>query len=158
MNIKSHIPVQKRDKKGKPIGLRNGVFTGAKKYFGPQPIIYRSSLEYKFMINLEVNPKVEKWSSEHIVIPYTMQEKVNGKFVKARHNYHTDFTVILVDGTKYIIEIKPAAFTPMNESQIHRNPIVYKNACKWRAAIAWSKANGYIFKVLNEKHLQTRVF
>jgi hypothetical protein len=137
---------------------KQGYFKGAKKYFGPEPIIYRSSLEYTFMVKLELNPRVEKWSSEQIVIPYTMKEKINGKFVVVRKNYNTDFTVFLKDGTKYIIEIKPRAFTPLNESQIHRNPVIYKNSCKWRSAILWSKQNGYIFKVLNEEHLKTKIF
>lgn len=136
---------------------KQGYFNGAKKYFGPQPIIYRSSLEYDFIIILEMNPKVLKWSSEQIIIPYTLKEKINGKFVTVRHNYHTDFTVI-TENVKYIIEIKPESLTPLNEAQIHRNPTMYKNACKWRAAIAWAKQNNYIFKVINEKHLKTRIF
>lgn len=134
-----------------------GYFQNAKKYFGPEPIIYRSSLEKKFMIDMELNPKVEKWSSEQVVIPYTMKEKKNGKFVNVRHNYNTDFTVIMKNGEKYIVEVKPKSFTPLNEGQIFRNPIMYKNACKWRAAIAWCSQNGYKFKVITEQHLKTKL-
>lgn len=137
---------------------KQGYFRGAKKYFGPEPIIYRSSLEYKFMVSLELNSVVEKWSSEQIVIPYTMKEKINGKFVMKRHNYYTDFTVIMKNGVKYVVEVKPKALTPLNESQIHRDPVMYKNACKWRAAISFCKANGYIFKIVNEEHLKSKVF
>lgn len=151
MNIKSLKPNPKSH-------YKQGYFKGAKKYFGPEPIIYRSSLEYKFMINLELNNKVEKWSSEEIVIPYTMKEKVDGKWITARHNYHTDFTVFMIDGKKYIIEIKPSGLTPLNESQIHSNPVMYKNACKWKAAITWCNHNGYVFKVITEKNLKTRIF
>lgn len=150
MNIKN-LPPNKNSK------YTQGYYTNAKKYFGPEPIIYRSSLEYDFIILLESNPKVLKWSSEQIKIPYTLKEKIKGKFVTVRHNYNTDFTVI-TEKVKYIIEIKPEALTPLNEAQIHRNPVMYKNACKWKAAIAWAKLNGYVFKVINEKHLKTKIF
>ena len=128
------------------------------KYFGPRPIIYRSSLELAFMRKCEANASVEKWSSEEVVVPYTMQEKINGKFVTKRHNYHLDFSVIMKNGTKYIIEVKPRSLTPLNESQIHQNPTIYKNACKWRAALIWAKMNNYQFKIINEDHLKTKIF
>jgi hypothetical protein len=135
-----------------------GYFTGAKKYFGPEPIIYRSSLEYRFIVKLELNSEVEKWSSEQVVIPYTMKKLVDGKFVIVRKNYNTDFTVIMKDGKKYIIEVKPKSLVPLNESQIKRNPAIYKNSCKWNAAIKWCKQNGYIFKIITEEHLTGKVF
>lgn len=128
------------------------------KYFGPRPIIYRSSYELAFMRKLEANAAVEKWSSEQIAIPYTMKEKKNGKVVVVRHTYYTDFTVFLKSGAKYIVEVKPKTLTPLNESQIERNPEIYKNACKWKAAIAWCKHNGYAFKVVTEDHLKTKIF
>lgn len=137
---------------------KQGYYNNPQKYFGPLPIIYRSSLEYKFIVQLELNPNVEKWSSENIQIPYTMRESKDGKFVDVRHTYNIDFTVLLKNGNKYIIEIKPSSLSPLNESQIKRNPVMYKNACKWRAAIQWCKQNGYEFKVITEKHLQTSVF
>ena len=140
-------------KPNKKSRYKQGYFNGAKKYFGPEPIIYRSSLEYRFMVNLELNSKVEKWSSEEIVVPYKMKERVKGRFVEKRHNYHTDFSVIMKDGTKFLIEIKPSTLTPLNESQIKRNPAMYKNACKWKAAIKWSKLNNYKFRVITEKNL-----
>ncbi len=129
-----------------------------KKYFGKRPIIYRSSWELSFMFKMEANNSVKAWTSEQIVIPYTMKEKKNGKFVTVRHNYHTDFSVILNNDKKFCIEIKPVNQSPKNESEIHRNPVIYKNACKWRAAIEWCKANGYIFKVITEEHLKTKIF
>ena len=129
-----------------------------KKYFGKRPIIYRSSWELSFMLKMEANNSVEAWTSEEIVIPYTMKEKKNGKFVLVRHNYHTDFSVILKIGKKIVVEVKPLAQCALNESQIHRNPTIYKNACKWRAAIEWCKANGYIFKIITEEHLKTKIF
>lgn len=151
MGIKSFGPSKKSR-------YLQGYFENAKKYFGPLPIIYRSSWELLTMQKLEFNPAVEKWSSEHVSIPYTMQEKKDGKFVSVRHTYYTDFTVHTKDGKKYILEVKPLSLSPLNESQIKSNPAIYKNACKWKAALAWCKLNGYEFKVITEQHLKTRIF
>ncbi|MCK9416604.1 hypothetical protein M0Q97_08115 [Candidatus Dojkabacteria bacterium] len=129
-----------------------------KKYFGELPILYRSGLELIFMRKMESNPEVEKWSSEDIKIPYIQREKIKGKFVDVRHTYNTDFTVIMKTGIKYVIEIKATAFVPLNETQIQRNPTMRKNAFKWRAAIAWCKANDYIFRVITEKDLEKKTF
>lgn len=129
-----------------------------KKYYGKRPIIYRSSWELMFMFKMEANNSVEAWTSEEITIPYTMNEKKKGKFVTVRHNYHTDFSVILYNQQKYVVEVKPENQSPQNEAQIHRNPVIYKNACKWRAAIEWCKMNGYIFKIVTERHLKTKIF
>jgi bifunctional DNA-binding transcriptional regulator/antitoxin component of YhaV-PrlF toxin-antitoxin module len=99
---------------------------------------------------LEVTDNVEKWSSEQIVIPY----RIRGEL----HMYHTDFTVILKDGRKFIIEIKPIDMVPMNESAIRRSPEMYKNACKWKAALEYAKKNGYIFKVVTEDGIKPSIF
>ena len=82
----------------------------------------------------------------------------NGKFVLVRHNYHTDFSVILKSGAKFLIEVKPSSQSPQTEKDIHKNPVMYKNACKWRAAIEYGKLNNYQFKLINEDHLKTRIF
>lgn len=129
-----------------------------RKYVGKTPIIYRSSYELAFMRKMEANSLVEKWSSETVVIPYMMRERVNGKMVEKRHNYFIDFTVWLKDGRKFIVEVKPMSYVPINEAQIFRNPDMYKNACKWKAAIGWAKQNDYQFLIITEKHLQTKIF
>lgn len=128
------------------------------KYIGPRPIIFRSSLELRFMQKLELNPNVLKWSSENMQIPYFLREQKDGKFVDIRHTYNIDFTVFMKNGNRYVVEVKPSSLTPLNESQIKRNPIMYKNACKWKAAIEWCKKNNYKFIVVTEKHLETGVF
>ena len=61
------------------------------------------------------------------------------------------------NGAVYVVEIKPSSLTPLNEAQIKRNPIMYKNACKWKAAILWCKQRGYIFKVITEKDLKKSI-
>lgn len=128
------------------------------KYYGERPIIYRSSWELKFMRLCEFNPEVEKWTSEGIKIPYIMRELVKGKYVEKRHNYYPDFLVYLKNGKKILIEVKPLNQSPKSETQIIRDPVHYKNARKWKAALAWAKLNGYEFRVINETHLKTKIF
>lgn len=128
------------------------------KYRGKRPIVYRSSYELAFMRKMEINNAVEWWSSETVVIPYLMKVRKNGKWVQERHNYYMDFTVHLRTGETILCEVKPSSFVPLNESQILRNPENYKNACKWKAAIAYCKANGLQFRIITEKHLQTKIF
>lgn len=128
------------------------------KYFGPRPIIYRSSYELIFMQKIEFNNNVAQWSSENIVIPYLLEEKINGKIVKVRHRYVIDFTVIMKSGQKYAVEVKPLSKSPKSLEQAKRDPEIYKNLKKWQAAIAWCKSNGYEFKVVTENDLRTKVF
>lgn len=124
------------------------------KYYGDRPIIYRSSLELKYMINLERNPEVEKWSSEKIVIPYIIKEKIDGKYVDKKRNYHTDFIVHMKNGKIYVVEIKPYTLSPRTNNQIRSNPMIYKNACKWKAAISYCKLKGYEFKVITDQDIK----
>lgn len=128
------------------------------KYFGPRPIIYRSSYELAFMQKIEFNSNVAQWSSENIIIPYLLEEKVDGKVVKVRHRYVIDFTVIMKSGKKYAVEVKPLSKSPRSIIQAKSDPEIYKNLKKWQAAIAWCKANDYEFKVVTEVDLRTKVF
>lgn len=128
------------------------------KYYGERPIIYRSSWELKFMRLCEFNPEVTQWASEKIMIPYTMREFIKGKFVQKRRSYFPDFLVHTKSGKKYLIEIKPLNQSPKTNGDIQRDPVQYKNARKWKAALEWCKLNGYEFKVINETHLKTKIF
>lgn len=144
-------------KKLKPTGpYKSGDFAkyNPLKYSGKLPIIYRSSYELIFMRQLEFNPNVESWDSENITIPYTMKEIFKGKIILKRRNYHMDFQVVMRNGLKYLCEVKPMAYVPLNEAQIKNSPEHRKNAHKWKAAIAWCKMNGHIFKIITEKQLK----
>lgn len=144
-------------KKLKPTGpYTSGDFAkyNPKKYIGTLPIIYRSSYELIFMRQLEFNPLVKSWNSENITIPYTMEEIVKGKKVTKRRNYHMDFQVFMHNDKKYLCEVKPMAYVPLNEAQIKNSPEHRKNAHKWRAAINWCKVNNHIFKIITEKQLK----
>ena len=156
-NIKKFVPKTNTGK-----GIKKGTFDSfnPKKYVGERPIIYRSSWELKFMRLCEFNPEIIEWSSESVVIPYTLRElsKITNKFVESRHNYHPDFVVKLKNGDKILIEIKPLCQSPITEQDIQRNPVHYKNARKWKAALIWCKLNNYKFRVINELHLKTKIF
>jgi len=124
------------------------------KYYGEYPIIFRSKLEFKYMISLENNPNVEKWSSEKIIIPYVLPEKIDGKVVFKKHRYFTDFMVHMKSGKIYIIEIKPSSQSPRCKSLIKTNPEIRKNAYKWSEAIKFCEKNGWIFKVITEQYIK----
>ena len=124
-----------------------------KKYVGTLPIVYRSSYEFEFMRKLEMNPTVKAWNSENIRIPYKMKV---GSDIKTR-NYYMDFEVISKTDKKYIIEVKPIAKTPTTKTAIHMNPENYMNACKWKAAILWTKRNNYTFRIIGENHLKKHI-
>lgn len=138
-----------------------------RKYKGPRPIIYRSSWEKKFFIRMEMNPDVEWWSSEPFPIPYFMKEKnQSGKIVMVRHNYYPDVLVKMKDkiidgklviGKTFLIEIKPNNQVPLNESMMRRDPVMYKNSCKWSAAIKYCKNQQNMeFKLITETHLDLK--
>lgn len=115
-----------------------------KRYFGKRPIIYRSSLELRFMNWCETSSVVQSWSSEpEPGIPY----------FDAKNNYHTyfpDFIVMFKDGTRLLVEVKPKSEVPINELQIRTNPIKAKNAMKWKAAIEFAKRNNMKFVIVTE--------
>lgn len=159
--IKRQIPVNRQRARRSGPNFKQGTFDEYKpqKYYGPRPIIYRSSWEFRFMQQMELNPNVVKWSSENIQIPYTLMERnEKGKFVEKRHTYNIDFTVHLKNGHKYVVEVKPLSQSPKTVEQIKRNPVMYKNARKWKAALEWCKQAGYKFIVVTEEQLKTSIF
>jgi len=155
MSIKNLKP--RRNKKGGP---KQGIFPilECKKYIGPGPIIYRSSWENKFCIYCETNASVIKWSSEPFEIKYW--NPIKEKYSK----YHPDFFMLLDNGKKLVIEVKP-------DAQI-RKPILPKrktvktvknykflseqyilNMAKFAAAKVWCESRGYTFKIITEDFL-----
>lgn len=61
---------------------------------------YASDFEKDFMIELEAEPKVKKWTKNHSIrIPYVNIDS------KVAH-YNPDFIVEYTDGTQELIEIK----------------------------------------------------
>ena len=106
------------------------------------------------MRDLDLNPNVLKWGSEVIGIPYVMIENIKNEKVTKRHTYYPDFMVIMKTGKVYIIEIKPFNQTPVRQYQIEIDPVMRKNATKWRAALNYCKSKDYEFMVRTEKQLK----
>lgn len=109
-----------------------------------QPIIYRSSYEKKFMVWLEGSRNVVRWGSECVKIPYLFAD---GKI----HNYYPDYYVEMADGSKLLIEIKPANQTkaPTNENAWAAREWA-RNTCKWKAAQEFCASKNMQFKILTE--------
>lgn len=112
-------------------------------------IIYRSSYEYKFIIWLENNNNVRYWGSECFYIPYKLYD---GCF----HKYYPDYFVEMINGDKYVIEIKPLSHTqkPISENSFLFREYI-KNTCKWRAMKEFCDTKGYKFKILTEKSINS---
>lgn len=137
-----------------------------KKYLGdPAGIIYRSSLELRFMAYCDETSSVVAWASEELIIPY--RSPIDGKV----HRYFPDFWVRVCspDGTtrEKLVEIKPKKHCqPPNiakkQTKTGRTSRRYLhdvknwgvNSAKWEAAKEYCEYRGWEFLILNEGHLQ----
>lgn len=132
------------------------------KYIGDiNKITYRSSWEEKFMLYLDLNKAVLRWSSEEIVVPYSKQSD-GGKF----HRYFPDFYAEIKTGSgnkKFLIEIKPVKdtqilkvkkITPKSQQRVIESAITMTdNQDKWNAAKEFCRVNDMTFMVLTENEL-----
>ena len=126
------------------------------KYKGdPTNITYRSLLERRVMVYLDITPQILEWQSELIIIKYI------SPLDNREHRYFTDF------GVKYrkqnneiglvIIEVKPLSQTkPPRMGKKTRRYLKevstwLVNDAKWKYARAWCEANGYEFEIWTEK-------
>lgn len=147
-------------KKKRPAPHRQGIYKPKhrNKYIGAKHPRYLSSWELRFFRWCDNNPKVLKWGSEQVIIPY--QSPVDGKI----HRYMVDGLIHLREGnkiTKYLIEIKPKKQTkaPTQHGNKKKATMLYEhrmwavNQKKWEAAEAWSKSHGYKFLILTEDQL-----
>lgn len=139
---------------------RQGIYSpiNKEKYKGTFPIIFRSSLELKFMKWADANPSVLTWGSESIVIPY--QNPLTGRISR----YFTDFNIVMKDKQgdfkKFLIEIKPYSQTlpPVQKNRktkslIYQQAEYIKNQAKWGAARAFCESKGSTFVIITEKQL-----
>lgn len=115
-------------------------------------VIYRSSWELKFFIWCETNPKVLRWGSECVVVPY--YSRMDGK----NRRYYTDCYVEIVDKhgeiKKLLIEIKPYAQTlPPKNNQLKEVYTYQVNQDKWEAANAYAIKHGMEFHIITEREL-----
>ena len=130
------------------------IVENPKKYAGdPSNVVYRSLWERDVFKWLDRDPKVKKWSSEEIVIPYFYD--VDKKY----HRYFPDIKVVYEDRT-VLIEIKPAKETAppkktgKNQRQYVSEALTYvKNENKWKAARSFCKDRKWEFEIWTEETL-----
>ncbi|URC15340.1 head completion protein [Paraglaciecola Antarctic GD virus 1] len=132
------------------------VPTNHKKYKGNfQDITYRSGWEKSFMMHLDHNPKVVKWSSEEVVINYLWS--ADGK----RHRYFMDFYAKYDSGQEFWFEVKPFIQTQepkcqgkTKKRQLDEALTYSKNRDKWLAAHTLATKMGVKFIILTEVGLR----
>jgi len=98
---------------------------------------YRSSWEKAFMKYCDLSPKIKSWGTEPFPIKY-ISPKDN-----AVHRYYIDFVLLMEDGSKHLIEIKPKGQCQM--------PV---NLAKWEAAKHYCNQIGATFSVVTEVELK----
>lgn len=141
----------------------NGKYNHAKKgyYFPLHPekyvaesktIIYKSSLEQRFMLYLDKNPNVKWWKYEPAPIKY-----YDASTQKVR-KYFIDF-VVCVKGSPdkiFYCEVKSKKETvkPKNPNNVKDNLLYLKNVSKWTAASRHCAERGYEFKLVTEDQLK----
>ena len=119
------------------------------KYVGKGNPRYRSGWEFSFFQFCDNNEAVLEWASEAISIKYIhpLTGKMKTYIPDVFLRYRTKNNKICTE----IIEIKPRKQSViegrMNEKD---RMVVAVNHAKWKAAQAWCKKAGIVFRVLNE--------
>lgn len=120
-------------------------------------ITYRSLWENHVMKWCDRNPNVKFWSSEEVVIPYTSTADKNKK-----RRYFMDFYVEMVNGKKFLFEVKPkketvppkvpSRLTSKAKERFLKEDYTWKvNNDKWKAAQKLCKKRDWIFKIVTEE-------
>ena len=121
-------------------------------------IVYRSLWELRFMKWCDINPSVQEWGSEIVIVPYVspIDRKV--------HRYFVDFYMKVKNKTgdpqKYLIEIKTERFTkppeiPKKKTKRFIDEVFQYgvNEAKWKAAFEFCEDRNMKFMILTEKDL-----
>ena len=124
-----------------------------KKYEGDHTgVVYRSLWEKHAFKWCDDNPKVIKWSSEEVVIPYLYEVD------KRYHRYFMDLKMVMEDGKTWLVEIKPDKETRIptgskkTKRYLNESFTYVKNINKWEAANAYAKDRGWRFVIWTEKN------
>jgi len=112
-----------------------------------EPIICRSGLEQQFVMYCENNPKIVKWASEPIKIPYY------SRLDQKKCNYYPDYIFENTKGNKVIVEVKPENQTvkPDATDNLWLKQQWIKNTDKWTAAKQFAEENNMKFIIVTEK-------
>jgi len=123
------------------------------KYEGDaKEVVYRSLWEKHAFKWCDNNPKVIKWSSEEVIIPYLYEVD------KRYHRYFMDLKMVMEDGSTWLIEIKPDKETRIPTGSrrtkrfISESMTYVKNINKWEAATEYAKERGWKFSIWTEKN------
>ena len=122
------------------------------KYLGDyHKVTYRSRWEREAFKFLEGHNRVKFWASEEIKIPYY-------DWRGTKHTYWPDLYFEMVDGSKWLVEIKPASQTrpPTNakHKRFVREQMRWKtNEAKWTAAKDFCDRAGLNWRIWTEKDL-----
>lgn len=125
------------------------------KYIGDSSnIVCRSSWERRFAKWADRHPSVVKWFSEEMCVEYW--SPVDQK----QHRYFPDFGMVLSNGQKYVVEIKPM-YQCVAPVKGKKRTNTYLNECatyavnqaKWAAAKKFFDKQGIEFRVLTEHDL-----
>ena len=118
-------------------------------------IVYRSLWERQAFKWCDANPKVVKWSSESVIVPYI--SKTDGR----RHRYYVDLKITYDTGKTILVEIKPKRQTkpPKKKTKKTRRYITEviaygKNTSKWEYAEEFAKSRGWEFQIWTEDTLK----
>jgi len=126
------------------------------KYLGnPDSVVYRSLWERQVFRWCEDNPRVKRWNSEEIVVPYKCQ--IDNRI----HRYYVDLLVELDTKEIILVEIKPKKQTqppkqPKRKTKRYINEVMtyIKNNDKWNAAQKYADHKGWKFQVWTEDTLK----
>lgn len=118
----------------------------------PQPIVFRSGWEQKFLEWMDSTTSIYRCGSEIIRILY--KDPIRNKM----SFYTPDAYIEYIDNEKklrkVLIEIKPLKETTLKESSDGYDKLmVAKNSMKWASAIQYCKKRGIEFKVMHERNL-----
>ena len=107
-------------------------------------------MELRFIEYCENNPKIVKWASEPIKIPYF------NRLLQTERNYYPDYVIENEKGERTIVEIKPAKQTEKPEITDSRweKEAWITNVDKWTAAKQFAVKNGLKFIIVTEKFFE----
>lgn len=133
-------------------------------------LYYRSSLEKKMMVYLDINDKIKVWGAENLKIPYSKTEFHNEsqQLRTTEHIYYPDFyyEISKEDGAveKVVAEVK--SYSETIEPKLQKNPTAKqlknfeyalkmwnKNLSKWEYMIDWCNRKGMKFIIITEQIL-----
>jgi hypothetical protein len=136
-------------------------------------VYYRSGLEQKMMIYLDLNDNIRVWGAEYLKVPYKKSEYNNSThdLETTEHTYFPDFYYELIryDGSisKVVAEVKPSSEVkipelPQNATAKQLKNFEYslkmynKNISKWTYMIEYCERKGFEFVIITEQHLARR--